>query len=77
MIPARKQVVKYCSSHETFAPSFSVIFIGRKAVVSIKHRPYYVAVGHTDTHYGFLFWIRLGLNFRKCFKEQIKHNQIK
>ena len=69
----KDKVLKYVNKHDGFCPSFTVIFAGRQAVVSIKHRGTEYNLGHKETTYGFLFWLRLALNIRKCFKQQINH----
>lgn len=71
----RGKVLKYHDSHGRFCPTFSIIFTGSKAVVSIKHRGTDRNVGHQETYYGLFFWIRLALSIRKCFKQQINHNK--
>ena len=69
----RNKVLKYVSKHEGFCPNFTFIFTGNKAVISIKHHKTEFNIGHKETYYGFLFWLRLALNIRKCFRKQIIH----
>lgn len=69
----REKVLKYTKHHDGFCPSFSVIYTGSKAVVSIKHRGTDRNVGHQEVGYGLLFNLRLAFALSRCFKKQIKH----
>jgi hypothetical protein len=66
----RSNILKYINNHNGFCPSFTVIFTGSKAVVSIKHKGTDRNVGHQEAVYGIFFWFRLLIALRRCYKLQ-------